>query len=82
MMQWIPLTAVGDAKLASAIRDVISEDDGGAMAPSDIGNMALTICYCLNFQQGLKCGENPRPKVLSTKDIAGKTKIYNVVCGN
>ena len=46
------MAAVGDAKLASTIRDVVSVDDRGAMAPSDIGNMALTICYCL---KGLMC---------------------------
>ena len=72
-MQWRPLAAV----VASTIRDA-----GGDMAPPDFGLMALTICYCLNFQQGLKRGENPRPKLISTKDITGKTKIYNGVCGN
>ena len=69
-MQWRPLAAV----VASTIRDVVPEDDGG--------DMALTIRYFLNFQQGLKSGENTRPKVISTKDIAGKTKIYNGVCSN
>ena len=82
MTQWIPLTAVGDTKLASTIKDVVSEDVEGAMAPPDIGIMALTIRYFLNFQQELKSGENPRPKLISTKDITGKTKIYNGVCGN
>ena len=44
--------------------------------------LASTICYCLNFQQGLKRDENPRPKLISPKDITGKTKIYNGVCVN
>ena len=42
-------------------------------------SLASAICYCLNFQQGLKRGGNPRPKLISPKDITGKTKIYNVV---
>ena len=50
MMQWRPLAAVGDAKLAS------------------------TICFCLNHQQGLKRDENPTPRLILPKDIAGKTK--------
>ena len=47
------------------------------------GNTALasTVCYCLNFQQGLNGDENPRPKFISPKDITGKTKIYSGVCG-
>ena len=76
-MQWRPLAAV----VASTIRDVIPEVDGGNVASPDFGLMALTI-RCLNFQQGLKRGEKPRPKLISTKDITGKTKIYNGVCGN
>ena len=39
--------------------------------------LASTICNCLNFQQGLKRDEIPRPKLISTKDITGKTKIHN-----
>ena len=74
MMQWRPLAAV----VASTIRDVVPEDDGGDIAPPDFP----TICYFLNFQQELKRGENPRPKLITTKDITGKTKIYNGVCGN
>ena len=38
--------------------------------------LASAICYCLNVQQGLKRDENPRPKLISPKDVAGKTKIY------
>ena len=34
--------------------------------------LASTICYCLNFQQGVKRNENPRPKLMSSKDITGK----------
>ena len=41
--------------------------------------LSSTICYCLNFQQGLKRDENPRPKLISTKDITGKTKISHWV---
>ena len=44
--------------------------------------LASTICYCLNFQQEMNREENPRPKLILTKDITGKTKIYNGVCGN
>ena len=44
--------------------------------------LASAICYCLNFQQGLKKDEIPRPKLISPMDITGKTKIYNGVCGN
>ena len=44
--------------------------------------LASTICYCLNFQQGLKRNEIPRPKLISPNEITGKTKIYNGVCGN
>ena len=43
--------------------------------------LASTLSYCLNFQQGLKRDEIPRPKLISPKDITGKTKIYNGVCG-
>ena len=39
--------------------------------------LVSTICYCLNFQQGLKRDESPRPKLISPKDIAGETKIYH-----
>ena len=44
--------------------------------------LASTICYCLNFQQGLNMDESPRAKLISTKDITGKTKTYNGVCDN
>ena len=44
--------------------------------------LASAICYCLNFQQGLKRNEIPRPKLISPNEITGKTKIYNGVCGN
>ena len=44
--------------------------------------LTTTICYCLNFQQGMKKDEISRPKLISPKDITGKTKIYNGVCGN
>ena len=44
--------------------------------------LASTICYCLNFQQGLKRNEIPRPKLMSPNEITGKTKLYNGVCGN
>ena len=46
----------------------------GLAVPGDTYTLASTLRYCLNFQQGLKRGENPRPKLISTKDIAGKTK--------
>ena len=36
--------------------------------------LASAICYCLNFQQGLKRDENPTPRLILPKDIAGKTK--------
>ena len=39
--------------------------------------LASVICYCLNNHQGLKRGEKPSPKLISTKDITGKTKKYN-----
>ena len=45
-MEWKPLTAFGNTKLAS------------------------TICYCLNFQQGLNRDEISRAKL----DIEGETK--------
>ena len=44
--------------------------------------LASTICYCLNFHQGSNRDENPRPKLISTQDITGKTKIYDGVCSN
>ena len=53
-----------------------------ALAAVGDTTLASTICYCLNFQQGLKRDENPKPKLMSTKDVTGKTKIYNGVCGN
>ena len=40
--------------------------------------LASVICYCLNFQQGLKRDQ----KLILTKDITGKTKISNEVCSN
>ena len=39
---------------------------------------ASAICYCLNFQQGLKRDEKPIPKLISPFDIAGKTKIIEI----
>ena len=36
--------------------------------------LASTISYCLNFKQGLKRDEYPRPKLVSPIDIKGKTK--------
>ena len=44
--------------------------------------LASTICFCLNHQQGLNRDQNHRPKLILTKDITGKTEIYNEVCGN
>ena len=44
--------------------------------------LASTIRCCLNFQQGLKRNEIPRPKLISPNEITGKTKLYNGVCGN
>ena len=35
-------------------------------------SLASAICYCLNFQQGMKRDENPRPKLISPVDIEGK----------
>ena len=37
--------------------------------------LASTICYCLNFQQGLNRDEIPRAKLISPTEIAGKIKI-------
>ena len=53
-----------------------------ALSAHGDSTLASTICYCLNFQQGLKRNEIPRPKLISPKDITGKTKIYNGVCCN
>ena len=44
--------------------------------------LASVICYCLNFQQELNRDGNPIPKLISPKEITGKTKLYNRVCGN
>ena len=44
--------------------------------------LASTICYCLNFQQGLKRAENLRPKLISPFEIEGKIKLYPLVNGN
>ena len=44
--------------------------------------LASAICYCLNFQQEPNRDENPNPKLISPKDITGKTKIHSGVCGN
>ena len=44
--------------------------------------LASAICYCLNFQQGLNRDQSHRQKLFLTKDITGKTKIYNGVFGN
>ena len=41
--------------------------------------LASTICYSLNFHQGSNRDENPKPKLISTKDITGKTKISHWV---
>ena len=48
----------------------------------DDTTLASTLSYCLNFQQGLKRDEFPRPKLTSPNEITGKTKIYNGICGN
>ena len=40
--------------------------------------LASGICYCLNFQQGLKRDEKPRPKLILPFDIAGKIKIIRI----
>ena len=44
--------------------------------------LASTICYCLNFQQGLRTDENPEPKLISPRDIEGKTKLCHLVSIN
>ena len=54
-------------------------------ALSAFGDTTLTstVCYCLNSTHGLKRrDENPRPKLISTKDITGKTKIYKGAFNN
>merc|ERR1719362_704033 len=40
--------------------------------------IASTICFCLNYQQGMKRNENPRPKLISSKDITG-TNPFDVL---
>ena len=49
-----------------------------------VGDTALasTICYCLNFQQGLKRDENPRPQLISPTNIEGKSILYPLFNGN
>ena len=37
--------------------------------------LASTICYCLNFWQGLNRNENPGPTLVSAIDIEGKTRM-------
>ena len=42
--------------------------------------LVSTICYCLNFQQGLTRNETPRQKLISPTDIRGKIKnIINFI---
>ena len=53
-----------------------------ALAAVGETKLASTICYCLNFQQGPNRDDNSRPKLISTKDLTGKTKIFNEVCGS
>ena len=38
--------------------------------------LSSTILHCFNFHQGLKRGQKSKLKLISPKDIAGKTKIY------
>ena len=38
--------------------------------------LASTICYCLNFQQGLNRDEILRAKLISPMEIAGKIEIF------
>ena len=35
--------------------------------------LTSTICYCLNFTQGLKRDENPRPKLIFPTNIQGES---------
>ena len=44
--------------------------------------LASAICFCLNFQQELNRNGNPIPKLISAKEITGKTKLYSGVCGD
>ena len=43
--------------------------------------LASTIRHCFDVQQGSKRDENPSLKLISTKGITGKTKIYNIQAG-
>ena len=70
-MQWKALTAFGMTAFGKELKQAFADT-----------TLASTICYCLNFQQGLKKNQNPRPNLISPIDIAGETKIYHPVCGN
>ena len=44
--------------------------------------IASTICHCLNFQQGPKRDDSPRPKLISPNDVTGKMEfdVTDVCC--
>ena len=44
--------------------------------------VASTICHCLNFQQGPKRDDSPRPKLISPNDFTGKMEfdVTDVCC--